>query len=295
LQNGKVLVAGGFGNETGALQTAERYDPGDISSGNPIDDAQFFVTQHYRDFLWREPDPAGLTFWTNEIASCGLDPQCIEVKRINVSASFFLSIEYQNTGYLVERMYKAAYGDGTDASTGLAVPIISRAELSADSALIGQGVIVNAAGWEQQLETNKRAFALAFVQRQRLIDAYPLNLAAAEFVLKLNQNVGGALTQSETAALVNELSADGSARACADVLMKVAENASLHRAEKDRAFVLMQYLDYLRRDPNSARDSNYAGYQFWLDKLDRFGGDSIQAEMVKAFIESAEYRQRFVQ
>jgi hypothetical protein len=72
LQNGKVLVAGGFGNETGALQTAERYDPGDISSGNPIDDAQFFVTQHYRDFLSAEHDPAGLTFWTNEIASCGL-------------------------------------------------------------------------------------------------------------------------------------------------------------------------------------------------------------------------------
>ena len=57
----------------------------------------------------------------------------------------------------------------------------------------------------------------------------------------------------------------------------------------------MQYFGYLRRDPDSAPDSNYTGYQFWLAKLDQFDGDFLQAEMVKAFIESTEYRQRFVQ
>jgi hypothetical protein len=34
---------------------------------NPIDCAEFFVRQHYLDFLSREPDPTGLAFWTNEI------------------------------------------------------------------------------------------------------------------------------------------------------------------------------------------------------------------------------------
>jgi hypothetical protein len=67
----------------------------------PIDDPRFFVRQHYLDFLNREPDAAGLAFWTNEITSCGSDAQCVEVKRINVSAAFFLSIEFQQTGYLV--------------------------------------------------------------------------------------------------------------------------------------------------------------------------------------------------
>ena len=53
----------------------------------------------------------GLNFWVNQIESCGADAQCRAVKRINVSAAFFLSIEFQNTGYFVERMYKAGFGD----------------------------------------------------------------------------------------------------------------------------------------------------------------------------------------
>ena len=40
---------------------------------NPVDAAQFFVRQHYVDFLNREPDAAGMAFWTNQIAECGSD------------------------------------------------------------------------------------------------------------------------------------------------------------------------------------------------------------------------------
>ncbi|PYS56663.1 MAG: hypothetical protein DMF74_28030, partial [Acidobacteria bacterium] len=72
----------------------------------PIDDAGTFVCQHYHDFLNRQSDASGLAFWTNEMTSCGSNQACIELKRINVSAAFFLSIEFQNTGYLVERIYK---------------------------------------------------------------------------------------------------------------------------------------------------------------------------------------------
>ena len=86
-------------------------------AANPIDDASNFVRQHYHDFLNREPDAGGLAFWTNEITSCGTNQPCIDAKRINVSAAFFLSIEFQNTGYLVERLYKASYGDATGTST----------------------------------------------------------------------------------------------------------------------------------------------------------------------------------
>jgi len=49
----------------------------------------------------------------------------------------------------------------------------------------------------------------------------------------------------------------------------------------------MEYFGYLRRDPDEA------GYQFWLNKLNRFNGDFDRAEMVKAFIVSSEYRARF--
>jgi len=38
-----------------------------------------------------------------------------------------------------------------------------------------------------------------------------------------------------------------------------------------------------------------SGYSFWLNKLNSFGGNFQQAEMVKAFLSSLEYRQRFDQ
>ena len=102
------------------------------------------------------------------------------------------------------------------------------------------------------------------------------------------------LSSNEKATLVNELSPNPSDAALrADVLMKVAQNPSLVQGEFNRAFVLMQYFGYLRRDPDAAPDTDFAGYNFWLAKLNSFGGDYRRAEMVKAFINSAEYRQRF--
>ncbi|PYS65708.1 MAG: hypothetical protein DMF74_03100, partial [Acidobacteria bacterium] len=89
-----------------------------------------------------------------EIASCGSDQACIVLKRINVSASFFLSIEFQQTGYLVERIYKAAFGNLPSAP----VPI-RFSEFLPDTQKIGQGVVVNVGNWQQQLENNKQAFA----------------------------------------------------------------------------------------------------------------------------------------
>ena len=77
---------------------------------NPIDDDAFFVRQHYRDFFSREPDAEGLAYWTGEIKKCGADAACREARRVSVSAAFFLSIEFQETGYLVYRLYKTAYG-----------------------------------------------------------------------------------------------------------------------------------------------------------------------------------------
>ncbi|PYS56605.1 MAG: hypothetical protein DMF74_28190 [Acidobacteria bacterium] len=79
----------------------------------------------------------------------------------------------------------------------------------------------------------------------------------------------------------------------AQVLRQVAEDQDLYNAEFNRAFVLMQYFGYLRRDPNDVQDTDYTGWEFWLTKLNAFNGDYIKAEMAKAFITSGEYRQRF--
>ncbi|MBV9927079.1 MAG: DUF4214 domain-containing protein [Acidobacteria bacterium] len=259
-------------------------------------DNAFFVRQQYLDFLNREPDTSGFGFWQGNITECGADEGCKEVKRINVSAAFFLSIEFQNTGYLVERTYKAAYGDATSPNVAGTVPVIRLNEFLPDTQRIGQGVIVGATGWEQALEANKQAYAVEFVLRQRFLSAFPLTMTAAQFVDKLVQNAGITLTTAERDAFIAQLNSTPDAAAGrAAVLRAVAENQQLVDNEKRRAFVLMQYYGYLRRNPDDAPEPtlNFAGWKFWLDKLNQFNGDPIAAEMVKAFLSSDEYIQRF--
>src|SRR5207253_8781379 len=100
-----------------AIATVTIIDNPTEPSTNVIDDPSDFVCQHYHDFLNRTPDADGLAFWINQITSCGADQACVQLKRINVSAAYFLSIEFQQTGYLVERIYKVAYGDASGTST----------------------------------------------------------------------------------------------------------------------------------------------------------------------------------
>src|SRR5258706_16202019 len=94
-------------------------DNDQIAGVNPIDASSFFVRQHYADFLGRDPDTSGLNFWTNEIENCGTDVNCRAIKRINVSAAFYLSIKFQETGILVNRLLKASYHDNTSRTRGM--------------------------------------------------------------------------------------------------------------------------------------------------------------------------------
>jgi hypothetical protein len=108
-------------------------------------------------------------------------------------------------------------------------------------------------------------------------------------------------TTAERAALVNAL--NGATETRASVLQKVVDGIvviaegnqlfttaygqAFYNAEFNRAFVLLEYFGYMRRDPDDA------GYAFWLAKLNQFGGNFVNAEMVLAFIQSPEYRARF--
>lgn len=271
-------------------------------SANPIGDASFFVRQHYLDFFSREPDPPGFDFWTKQIYSCGIDQSCVRIKTINASAAFFVSVEFQQTGYLVERLYRTAYGEVDGNSTNapnphtLKVPVVRRGEFLSDTQQIGQGLIVGQTGWETVLENNKQAFTLAFVQRPAFTNAFPTALTPQQFVQALNANAGNVLDAGERATAEGFFGAAGdtsNVTARSQALRQVAEDQDLYTAEFNKAFVLMQYFGYLQRDPNSGRDIDYSGYEFWLTKLNGKGGDYINAQMVQAFIDSGEYRNRF--
>ena len=254
-----------------------------------INDSDFFVTTQYVDFLSRFPDQGGFNFWNSEITGCNGNAQCIEVKRINVSAAFFLSIEFKETGLLVYKMYEAAYGN----LPGKPVPV-RRESFMPDTRTIGNGVVVGTQGWEGVLAANQNAFALAFVQKPEFLAVYPTSMTAQQFVDTMDTKAGNVLSSTEKANLVAILGstpADNAKRA--QVLRAVADNPGLTNREFNKAFVLMQYFGYLRRNPDDAPDTNYDGFSFWLQKLNDNNGNFIQAEMVKAFIQSIEYGNRF--
>jgi hypothetical protein len=258
---------------------------------NPIGDVNFFVRQHYLDFLNRAPDSSGLQFWRNNVFGCGLDTACADVQRVNTSAAFFLSIEFQGTGYLVYKMYKASFGN----LPGKPVAV-QRAPFLADTQTIQQQpaqVIVGQGNWQAQLETNKQAFALAFVQRPAFQTAHG-SQDVNTLVSSLFTNEGVTPTTQEQQAAISAFNnAGGGTAGQAAALRNVAESNSVTSATFNESFVLMQYFGYLQRNPDDPPDGNFSGYNFWLNKLNQFGGNFVNAEMVKAFIQSTEYRQRF--
>ena len=260
-----------IGNTTEAAFTGSR-----VSTGvSAIETPEYFVRQHYLDFLGREPDEAGFNFWSDQILECGSDVGCLERRRINVSAAYFLSIEFQETGGLVDGLYRASYGRR---------PLY--AEFMPDTRAVARGVVVGRAGWAQQLEANKQAFVDAWVQNATFLSIFG-SLNNEAYADELIAHTGVAFSQGERDSLVSGLDSGTSTRA--NVLRQIAENDRFVNAKRNKAFVMMQYFGYLRRDPDES------GYQFWLRKLNQFHGNFEQAEMVKAFLVSGEYRQRFGQ
>jgi uncharacterized protein (TIGR03118 family) len=154
---------------------------------NPIDNSTFFVRQHYLDFLNREPDPAGLAFWVNEIESCGVDAACRDSKRVNVSGAFFLSIEFQKTGVEAYLTHRAAFGPS--AFPGIPVPVFY-GTFERDTQALGKDYVVGQPGADAQLEANTVAFFNEFVTRPQFVDKYPSTLTNDQYVDNLLASAG---------------------------------------------------------------------------------------------------------
>ena len=271
--------------------------------GNPIDDAAIFVGEHYHDFLNRQSDPDGQNFWTNQITSCGNDASCLSEKRTNVSAAFFLSIEFQNTGYFAFRFYRASFADSAGRPRGLPRYL----EFLRDEQKLQHAVVVGQQNWEFVLEQNKQGFALDWVDRADFIAEYPTTMTRDDYIDKLfMRSAASPTTQERNRALFAYDSGGSLKEKRAQGIRAVIDAGSVYNAQYNPAFVLMQYFGYLRRNPDDAPDNNFSGYDFWLNKMNQFSvpGEDVQdddvalarvkrAEMVKAFLVSGEYRQRF--
>ena len=148
------------------------------STINPIENSAFFVRQQYLDFLNREPDPAGLAFWVNNIDSCGLDSVCLPRKRIDTSAAFFLSIEFQRTGQLAYLTHRASFGSS---ASGSPAPVLY-GQFMRDTQALQRNFVVGQPGADAQLEANKVAFFNEFVTRPEFVAKYPSTLTNEQYV-----------------------------------------------------------------------------------------------------------------
>lgn len=309
IETAQLQLTGASGAAVGTPSTAtlEILDDRIESINNPIDDPRNFAAQHYHDFLNRDAiasnDQAGLDFWTNETESCVPKPECLVEKRENVSAAFFLSVEFQNTGYFAFRFYRASFPNSVPRPRGLP----RYTEFLRDAQQLGRNVVVGSPNWEATLEQNKQGFALDWVDRSEFLAEYPLTLTRDEYIEKLFATLGVTPTQAERNAAVAAWEALGSLKEKrARTIRAVVDTGSVFNAQYNPAFVLLQYFGYLRRNPNDPPDNSFSGYDFWLAKLNSFSlpGEDVRnadvaltrvkrADMVKAFLASAEYRERF--
>lgn len=248
---------------------------------NPIDDTGVFVAQHYFDFLNRAPDDGGFDYWTNEIARCNNDPACIDDRRIGVSGSFFVEQEFQETGYVVYRFYRAAYGTWPGSGTPDDPAATNRANLKYSKFKVDRPLLVGGTGLAQSTID----YADTFVQRPEFLLAYPNTMTNAQFVNALFDTAG--LPEPAYAAQrQTEIAAMNGGRSRAEVLLSLIEITDFKTREYNPAWVLMEYFGYLRRDAEKG------GYDFWLNVLNNLEPNNYRG-MVCSFITSQEYQQRF--
>jgi hypothetical protein len=216
--------------------------------------------------------------------------QCSELMRINTAAAFFLSIEFQTTGNLVRSFYVAAL------DRPLTNNMPEFVEFERDTQAMQRGVVVGQDGWQRTLNNNRDVFLKDFVSRAEFVGLYPTTDTPAQYVTKLYLHAGIIPGPGDRYVAIAEFGGESTAGdpgARGRALLDVTQNVGFQSRELNRSFVQMEYFGYLRRNPNDAPDGNSAGYDFWINKLNANGGNFITAEMVKAFLNSNEYRARF--
>lgn len=246
-------------------------DPGAASSSlSPSDDFRFFVTQHYKDFLGRQPDQASVDYWVNQFTQCKANGACLRARRVDVSAAFFNENELQLTGAYVYGLYSASFGRR---------PSLSEFERSRDE-IAGNG----------NSESSWHSLGLAFVNRAEFVRKYAPEMKAEDFVDSILMNAlheSGIDQTSRRSGLIALY--DGTNDGRAAILSSVIANQAFTDADYNKALVLTQYFGYLRRDPDEG------GYGFWLNALKNKPPHDREAarSMVCAFVNSAEYQSRF--
>jgi Domain of unknown function (DUF4214) len=249
-----------------------------------IDDIDFFVQEHYIDFLARFPEPAGFQAWMNVLTPCNGDTTCLygpNGKRVLVSQSFFGSPEFLIKGIFTITFYRAAFNRLPDYTEFVPDVRSVTGTTAADT------------------NAKRAAFAANFVLRPEFVNApngygamsnstYVTTLMGRYSLSSITTpdpaNPDGATKVTLTTSdLINGL--NGSTLTRAQVLRAIVQSDQVTNAEAVNTFVASQYYGYLRRTPDTG------GYNSWVNYLNTHPGDFNT--MVWGFVDSQEYRNRF--
>lgn len=282
-----------LGSPGTATLTVLNNDLGQPSS-NPLDDAQFFVRQHYYDFLNRQADAGGLGYWSGQITGCGSDQACIRIRRVSVSNAFFYELEFQQTGAYVSRLYRAAYGNNQPFPNPDTSNLTEARKMPSYSVFVRDRARVVGGSNLAQAQAD---LANAFVLRPEFLSTYAPGLSGPAFVdailarIALDSGINVNSQRNALIALFNQGGRGAVLYRLADdnVQTNPINNRAFIDAEYNRSFVYTQYAGYLRRDADTS------GFLFWLGQVNAFPvrDAGIQSTMVCAFITSNEYQQRF--
>jgi hypothetical protein len=269
-------------------ETIDGPDP--ILSGNDAG-IDFFVRQHYLDFLGREPEPGQP--WSNVLRNCSdqfnSNPNvpAAGCDRLLVSGAFFGSPEFKDKGFYVIDFYRVALNR-----------LPTYTEFSRDLASVTGATA-------PETFARRATFANSFVERPEFTQVYGAS-TNSDFV---NGLMNGGLGQVynlttittpdpaspdsasssnkitlTTGDLINRLEAGTMTRA--QVLRAIAQSDQISlQLEAVNAFVASQYYGYLRRTPDTA------GFNAWVNYLKNNPNDF--RTMVFGFLNSTEYRLRF--
>jgi Calx-beta domain/Bacterial Ig domain len=244
-------------------------------AANPIDTREFFVRQLYLDFLNREPEPSGLADWLNRLNTCPRPGETLQdCDEIEVASAFFRSPESFDRSYFLYRFYEGA--------------LVRQPQYDEF-----QNDLRRLTGFlsAEELEQRKQQFAEEFVNRAEFRALYDSFANGQPFVDAVLTRVGAArpgvgaatVVASNRVSVINRLGSGQITRGQA--LRELMESPEVSQRFFNKAFVVVEYFSFLRRNPDAA-------YLHWINVLNTTGD---YREMIRGFLQSAEYRFRFGQ
>ena len=298
---GRAVVVGGTGQVGGSsyMFAIARFLGDAPTCANPIDCAEFFVRQQYRDFLGREAEREGLQFYLNILNGCHpSDLECTLYTRGALSANFFRSPEFGRKGAYVANLFNIVIGQRPQTVAELSDS--TKVDRPHYSEFITDLASVSTPNDDAILtEQKKDQLAVAWLGRSEVQAVLPGSLSNQQFVQKL-ETIAGVTLANESALIAN---LNGGSQTRAQVLRAVAESPEVTAKFYIPNFVTMEYFGFLRRDPEDCHnpanwngsDPNQCGYIFHNSRFNTPGAnpDLIENIIVRGFIESPEYRNRF--